>query len=70
MTPQAIVDTAVAEGLDSLRLPITTKSRTCDGDRGSRAPAVTVIPGVELSTPQGHLLFTFDCCFAPEFYRR
>lgn len=61
MTPEAIVDTAIAERLDIIAL-------TDHNQIGNVQPTLKyasgknllVIPGVELSTPQGHLLVYFE----------
>jgi DNA polymerase III alpha subunit len=60
MTPENIVDTAIQEGLEVISI-------TDHNVIGNVARAVTyadgkgllVIPGIELSTPQGHLLMYF-----------
>ena len=61
MTPEAIVDAAVAEGLSIIAVTdhneISNVSRTLTAAGGKPLLAV---PGVELTTPQGHLLVYFD----------
>ena len=63
MTPQGIVQTAVAEKLDVIAL---TDHNEISNVQAAIAAAdqtpVHVVPGVELSTPQGHLL-----CYLPTF---
>lgn len=57
MTPENIVDTAVKEGLSIVS--ITDHNSIGNVERGikySSAKGVLLLPGVELSTPQGHLL--------------
>jgi len=57
MTPEAIVDTAVAERLEVIAV---TDHNAVGNVRRAIAHAagkpILVLPGVELSTPQGHLL--------------
>lgn len=61
MTPTAIVATAIQEHLALISIAdhndITNVQAAIDAAKGS---TLTVIPGVELSTPQGHLL-----CYLP-----
>jgi ABC-type lipoprotein export system ATPase subunit len=61
MTPEAIVDTSIAERLDLIA--ITDHNQI--GNVGSalkyaQGKSLLVVPGVELSTPQGHLLVYFE----------
>jgi ABC-type lipoprotein export system ATPase subunit len=62
MTPEAIVKTAVKENLSIIAITdhneITNVQRALDASQGT---SVVVLPGVELSTPQGHLL-----CYLPD----
>jgi ABC-type lipoprotein export system ATPase subunit len=62
MTPEAIVDTAVREGLSVIAITdhneISSVQRAVDASQGK---SVILLPGVELSTPQGHLL-----CYLPD----
>lgn len=61
MTPAAIVATAIQERLGMISITdhndITNVQIAIDAANGS---ALTIIPGIELSTPQGHLL-----CYLP-----
>jgi predicted ATPase len=61
MTPQGIVATASSEGLSLISITdhneITNVEASIDAANGT---GVLIIPGVELSTPQGHLL-----CYLP-----
>jgi predicted metal-dependent phosphoesterase TrpH len=57
MTPENIVDTAIGENLSIVS--ITDHNAIGNVHRGiqySSGKALLVLPGVELSTPQGHLL--------------
>jgi predicted metal-dependent phosphoesterase TrpH len=57
MTPEAIVDTAIAERLDLIA--ITDHNQIANvrpALRYANGKGLLVVPGVELSTPQGHLL--------------
>src|SRR4051812_9142426 len=61
MTPENIVDTAIQEGLDVIS--ITDHNAIGNIDRAirhSEGRDFLVIPGVELSTGQGHLLVYFS----------
>ncbi|MGB0064507.1 MAG: PHP domain-containing protein, partial [Terracidiphilus sp.] len=62
MTPEAIVQTAVQENLAIIAITdhneIINVQRAIDASKSS---SVTILPGVELSTPQGHLL-----CYFPD----
>jgi len=61
MTPEAIVNTAIAEKLSLIA--ITDHNEVMNVQRALAAAAgkqLLVVPGVELSTPQGHLLVYFD----------
>jgi histidinol phosphatase-like PHP family hydrolase len=72
MNPAAIVDTAVAEGL--MLLAITDHndiSNVPELIEVAKNKRICVIPGVELSTPEGHLLVYFETLQAlAEFYGR
>lgn len=61
MTPQGIVDTAIAEGLDLIA--ITDHNQIANvrpALKYAEGKKVLVVPGVELSTSQGHLLVYFE----------
>lgn len=61
MTPEGIVDTAIAERLDLIA--ITDHNQIANvrlALKYSESKGLLVIPGVELSTPQGHLLVYFE----------
>lgn len=61
MTPEGIVDTAIAEKLDVIA--ITDHNEIGNVKRAlkySEGKGLLVVPGVELSTPQGHLLVYFE----------
>ena len=63
MTPQAIVNTAVSEGLGVIAITDHNEiSNVAAATIEAFGSSITVIPGVELSTPQGHLL-----CYLPTF---
>lgn len=63
ITPQAIVATAVAEGLDLIAITDHNEiSNVSAGLQEANQSGICLIPGVELSTPQGHLL-----CYLPDF---
>lgn len=61
MTPEGIVETAIAERLDLIAI---TDHNQIDNIRPAlkyaEGKGLLVIPGVELSTPQGHLLVYFE----------
>lgn len=60
-TPKAIVETAQAEGLSIIALADHNEiSNVPAAIEAGRTSGIFVIPGVELSTPEGHLL-----CYAP-----
>lgn len=61
MTPEAIIDTAITERLDLIAITdhnnianVPAALKYADGK------GLLVVPGVELSTPQGHLLVYFE----------
>lgn len=61
MTPECIVDTAIAERLDLIA--ITDHNQIANvrpALKHAEGKGLLVIPGVELSTPQGHLLVYFE----------
>src|SRR5580692_8805366 len=61
MTPEAVVNTAIAEKLSLIAITdhneITNVQHALAAANGK---PMLVVPGVELSTPQGHLLVYFD----------
>lgn len=62
MTPEAIVDSAISEGLEVIS--ITDHNEISNVEKAlvaAKGKNLLVIPGVELSTPQGHLL-----CYLPD----
>ena len=63
MTPDGIVQAAIAEGLEVIS--ITDHQEISNVEAAMKAAAgknLLVIPGIELSTPQGHLL-----CYLPTY---
>lgn len=61
MSPTNIVDTAIAKGLSVIS--ITDHNEILNSTRAvnyAEGKEILVVPGVELSTPQGHLLLYFD----------
>lgn len=61
MTPEAIVDTAIKEKL--FVIAITDHNEITNVDRAlaaAKGKQLLVVPGVELTTPQGHLLVYFE----------
>jgi predicted metal-dependent phosphoesterase TrpH len=62
MTPEAIVSTPVSEGLSLISITDHNEITGVEIAPGAAAStALVVIPGVELSTPQGHIL-----CYLPD----
>jgi len=60
MTPEAIVETAVAEGLHLISVTDHNSiGNIAAAMEAANQAALTLIPGVELSTPEGHLLAYF-----------
>jgi DNA repair ATPase RecN len=67
MTAQAIIDTAVIEKLDLIAIADHNEIRNVrDALAAGAAAGVLVIPAVELSTPEGHLLCYFPSLEALE----
>lgn len=63
MTPQAIVETAIAEKLDVIAITDHNEIKNIElALNTALGTELLVIPGIELSTPQGHLL-----CYFPDF---
>lgn len=61
MTPDAIVETAAREGLSIIAITDHNEINNIErAIQASKGASVFVIPGIELSTPQGHLL-----CYLP-----
>lgn len=61
MTPEGIVDTAITERLDLIA--ITDHNNIANVRQALKyadGKSLLVVPGVELSTPQGHLLVYFE----------
>jgi PHP family Zn ribbon phosphoesterase len=57
MTPENIVNTALAQGLGLIALTDHNEINNVDHAlKAARGKDLLVVPGVELSTPQGHLL--------------
>ena len=61
MTPQGIVDTAITERLDLIAITDhNTFANVRPALKYAEGKGLLVVPGVELSTPQGHLLVYFE----------
>lgn len=61
MNPNNIVDTAIAKGLSVISITDHNEvSNSCNAVQYAVGKDILVIPGVELSTIQGHLLLYFD----------
>jgi ABC-type Mn2+/Zn2+ transport system ATPase subunit/histidinol phosphatase-like PHP family hydrolase len=61
MTPEKIVDTALAEGLEVISITDHNAiGNVARAIKHSENQGMLVVPGVELSTPQGHLLVYFE----------
>ena len=57
MTAEAIVETALAQGLGVIALTVHNEISNVDAAvKAAHGIGLLVVPGVELSTPQGHLL--------------
>lgn len=60
MNPQTIVDTAISKGLSVISITDHNEYQNCCAAvQYADGKPLLVIPGVELSTPQGHLLLYF-----------
>jgi PHP family Zn ribbon phosphoesterase len=60
-TPEEFVAAAIAAGLDAIAVTDHNTTEWCDSVRASAADqALLVLPGVEISTSEGHLLAIFD----------
>lgn len=63
MNPQNIVDTAIEKGLSVISITDHNAFlNSCSAVQYADGKDILVVPGVELSTPQGHLLLYFDTC--------
>jgi ABC-type cobalamin/Fe3+-siderophores transport system ATPase subunit len=61
MTPEAIVQTALSENLSLIAVTDHNEiTNVAAAIKASEGTSVTVVPGVELSTPEGHLLVYFE----------
>ncbi len=61
MTPEGIIDTAIAERLDLIAITDHNQiANVRSALKYAEGKPLLVIPGVELSTPQGHLLVYFE----------
>jgi hypothetical protein len=61
MTPQAIVQTAIAQELDIIAITDHNEIGNVEAALNAAGDDLLVIPAIELSTPQGHLL-----CYLPD----
>ena len=60
-TPEDVVRIALGKGLDVIGITDHNTASWCDKVRkAAEGSSLTVFPGVEISTPQGHLLALFD----------
>ena len=60
-TPEDVVRIALEKGLDVIGITDHNTAAWCDAVRkAAEGSILTVLPGVEISTPQGHLLAIFD----------
>ena len=60
-TPEDVVRIAIEKGLDIIAVTDHNTAAWCDNVRqAAEGTSLTVFPGVEISTPQGHLLAIFD----------
>ena len=60
-TPDDVVRIAIEKGLDAIGITDHNTAAWCDlVTQAAEESSVTVFPGVELSTPEGHLLALFD----------
>ena len=61
-TPADVVTAALKKGLQVIAVTDHNTAAWCDTVRQAAAEtALTVFPGVEISTPQGHILAIFNC---------
>ena len=70
MTPAAIVDTAVSEGLGLIAITDHNEITNVQAAlKAAEGKPVVVVPGIELSTPEGHLLvYCCDIASLGKFY--
>ena len=60
-TPDDVVRIAIEKGLDAIGITDHNTAAWCDlVTQAAEESSVTVFPGVEISTPEGHLLALFD----------
>ena len=61
-TAEDLVAIAIEKGLDVIAITDHNTAAWCDDVRAAASrTSLTVLPGVEISTPQGHILALFDC---------
>ena len=67
-TPADVVRIAIEKGLDIIAVTDHNTAAWCDDVRqAAEGTSLTVLPGVEISTPQGHLLAIFDSTIAASY---
>lgn len=60
-TAEDVVSIALNKGLDAIAITDHNTAAWCDAVReAAKGTALTVFPGVEISTPQGHILAIFN----------
>lgn len=60
-TPEDVVRIAIEKGLDIIAITDHNTASNCDAiQEAAQGTQLTVFPGVEISTPQGHVLAIFD----------
>jgi ABC-type lipoprotein export system ATPase subunit len=60
-TPEDVVRIAIDKGLDIIAITDHNTASNCDAiQKAAQDTQLTVFPGVEISTPQGHVLAIFD----------
>jgi len=60
-TPEDVVRIAIEKGLDIIAITDHNTASNCDAiQKAAQNTQLTVFPGVEISTPQGHVLAIFD----------
>ena len=61
-TAEDLVEIAIEKGLDVIAITDHNTAAWCDDVRAAASgTSLTVLPGVEISTHQGHILALFDC---------